>query len=271
MRQSRMIAIGAALRNALGCGLGLMLAACGGSSESSGQAPPGTEGPNSGIGRAWISSPSQTGTYTTVERTVRLKGGSFTPPGSTCPTWTGVLPPGFSVTWSNALNRCNGTAFTSLNCVTIVLATWDTGDFIPLDLGANVITVTADDGAGNVGRDTITVTRVLDTTPPTVVAVSPVSGSTGVGLDAVVVVTFSEAMDPTSITADSITLGVQGGQPVAATVTYDVLYQRATLTPSAHLAPATTYVFTVTPAARDKGGGNPLAAAVVSTFGTGSG
>jgi hypothetical protein len=146
--------------------LALLLNGCGDTNESSGKAPTvGTEGPNIGVGRAWISSPSAMGTFETDRNTVRLKGGSFTPPGSTCPGLVGVLPPGFMVTWTNALNGRSGGAVTSLNCAVIVVAGWDTGDYVLLDVGANTIQVTADDGAGNVGRDKIVVTRVPDTTP----------------------------------------------------------------------------------------------------------
>ena len=50
-------------------------------------------------------------------------------------------------------------------------------DNIALAMGANVITVTAVDGAGNESTDTITVTRT-DGTPPTVVITAPTSGAT---------------------------------------------------------------------------------------------
>jgi hypothetical protein len=50
---------------------------------------------------------------------------------------------------------------------------------IALTLGANVITVSAHDAAGNIGQDTITVTyAITDTTAPTVVITSPTSDAT---------------------------------------------------------------------------------------------
>ena len=211
------------IRNRMGLilSLTLLIAGCGGSSPSGAETYVGTEGPNSGIGRVWINSPSQAGTYTTADNTIRLKGGSFTPPGSTCPNWTGVLPPGFTVTWFNDLNGRSGAAFPSLSCVTIVIASWDTGDYVPLDVGADTIHVTADDGAGNVGRDKIVVTRVLDVIPPTVVSVSPTNGSTGVTLGAVLSVVFSESMNSGTINATTITLADDAGQIVPTTVSYD--------------------------------------------------
>lgn len=251
--------------------LALLFSACGNSGSESGNQQPyvGTEGPNSGIGRAWISSPSQTGNHTTADSTIRLKGGSYTPPGSTCPTWTGVLPPGFTVTWCNDLNGRSGPAFPSLSCVTIVIAGWDTGDYVPLDLGVNTIHVTASDSAGNVGRDKIVVTRILDVTPPTVVSVSPLNGAIGVRVDSTPFVTFSEDMNPTTINAASITLTDQAGLPVPATVAYDAQYFYATVTPTALLQPSTNYTLTVTTAVRDRTGDNPLPAPYIASFTTG--
>jgi len=56
----------------------------------------------------------------------------------------------------------------------------DDGDVIPLTLGANTITVTCTDGAGNEGSDSVTVTRNSppDTTDPVVTITAPVDGST---------------------------------------------------------------------------------------------
>jgi hypothetical protein len=249
--------------------LSLLISGCGGGDAPGEATYEGTEGPNSGVGSVWISSPSSNGSYTTAESTIRLKGGSFTPPGSTCPSVTGVLPPAFSVTWFNDLNGKSGAAFTSLSCATIVIASWDTGDYVPLEVGANTIHVTADDGAGNIGRDKIVVTRVLDVTPPTVVSVVPTDGSMGVGLGALPYVTFSESMNPGTITAATITLADGAGLVVPATVTYDDQYFRALLTTTTQLSPNTRYTLTVTTAVRDRTGGNPLAAAYVSSFTTG--
>jgi len=246
----------------------LLLAGCGGG-EGSGPPPTvGTEGPNSGVGRAWISSPSQTGTYQTDRTTVRLQGGSFTPAGATCPGWVGVLPPGYSVMLSNDANGRSWPASASLNCVTIILTTWDAG-LVPLEVGANTLHVTADDSAGNVGRDRIVVTRVPDTTPPTVVQASPGNGWTGVSRNATPYVQFSEAMDSTTLNATTLTLTDDTGAPVPSGVTYDPSLLMATLTPNSTLAPTTTYRVTVTTGVRDYPGGNPLKDPFVFAFTTG--
>lgn len=152
--------------------------------------------------------------------------------------------------------------------MTIILTTWDAGS-CPLELGANTIQVTADDGAGNVGRDRIVVTRAPDTTPPTVVQASPGDGWTGVTRYLTAYVQFSEPMDSTTVTAATLTLADAAGVPVASTVTYDASLLMATLTPSVTLAPTTSYRITVTTAVRDYPGGNPLKEPYVVAFTTG--
>lgn len=139
----------------------VIVAGCGSDNGESGSDPlSSTRGPDSGYGSLWIVSPSNTGSYQTTLATVGLKGGSFVPEGASCPNWTGVLPPNFKVTWFNSANGATGVAFPSLGCVLVVINAWETGNYIPLSVGDNRITVTADDSYGNTGRDTIVVTRL---------------------------------------------------------------------------------------------------------------
>jgi hypothetical protein len=245
----------------------LLLAGCGGGGSNSPPPYVGTEGPNSGVGRAWISEPSQTGSYQTDRTTVRLQGGSFTPAGATCPGYAGVLPPGYTVTCTNQLNGRTWSANAGLNCVTVVFTYWDAG-FVPLDVGVNTITVTADDGKGNVGRDTIRITRVPDTTSPTVVSSSPGNGGTGVSRYGDLFVTFSEAMDSATLNATTILLADEGGNSVPLAVSYGSS-DYVTISPSIVLAASTTYRLTVTTGVRDYPGGNPLKAPYVVAFTTG--
>lgn len=103
-----------------------------------------------------------------------------------------------------------------------------------------------------------------DTTPPTVQAVLPGNGSSGVATNTAVRATFSEALQAASVSTATFELRDNAGQPVAAQVGYDGVTFSATLTPSALLAPNTTYTATL------RGGsggtavldlaGNPLAA-----------
>ena len=71
------------------------------------------------------------------------------------------------VTWTNSLGG-SGTATGTTS--------W-TVSGIALQLGANVLTVTARDAAGNTATDTVTVTR-SDTTPPTATITAPTSNPT---------------------------------------------------------------------------------------------
>ena len=132
--------------------------------------------------------------------------------------------------------------------------------------------LTASDGAGNVGRDTIIVTRLPDTTPPTVVSVSLSRGGTGstnIGRSTSVTVMFSEAMDQATIDATTFTLDDGANNPVPAAVGYDPFSLSATLQPSSLLASSTTYQVTVTTGVRDASGGNALISPYTLSFTTG--
>lgn len=102
-----------------------------------------------------------------------------------------------------------------------------------------------------------------DTSPPDVVAINVAAGATCVALDQKIKVTFDEQMD--SLTINPSTFFITG---VAGAVTFDVVSQTATLTPSANLAANTTFTINVTTGAKDLGG-VPLAAPFKQTFTTG--
>jgi Bacterial Ig-like domain len=101
-----------------------------------------------------------------------------------------------------------------------------------------------------------------DTSPPDIVAINVAGGATCVPLDQKIKVTFNEAMD--SLTINPSTFFIEG---VAGAVTYDVISQTATFTPSANLAANTTFTIKVTTGAKDMGG-VPLAAPFHQTFTT---
>jgi hypothetical protein len=88
-----------------------------------------------------------------------------------------------------------------------------------------------------------------DTSAPYVIAVNLVAGATCVPQNQKILATFDEQMD--SLTINPSTFLIVG---VTATVTYDVVTQTATLTPSANLAANTTYTLMVTAGAKDMGG-----------------
>ena len=81
---------------------------------------------------------------------------------------------------------------------------------------------------------------------PRVTGTSPAAGATGVARTANVTATFSEAMNATTISATTFTLVKSGTTtPVGASVSYDAQAKKATLNPSADLAPGATYTATV--------------------------
>ena len=100
-------------------------------------------------------------------------------------------------------------------------------------------------------------------------SVTPAAGSTGLVIAGKVTATFSEAMAPATINSTTFEL-LDGATPVPATVTYDPLTAKATLTPTAGLIYAKTYT------ARIRGGaagvkdmsGRSLAADYIWTFST---
>jgi hypothetical protein len=108
-----------------------------------------------------------------------------------------------------------------------------------------------------------TTRATTDSSPPRIVAVNVAAGATCLPLDQKISVTFDEQMD--SLTINPSTFFIQG---VAGAVTFDVLSQKATFTPSAPLAANTTFTITVTTGAKDLGG-VPLAAPFHQTFTTG--
>ncbi len=108
-----------------------------------------------------------------------------------------------------------------------------------------------------------TTRATTDTSPPDLVAINVAAGATCVPLDQKIKVTFDEQMD--SLTINPSTFFITG---VAGAVTFDVVSQTATLTPSANLAANTTFTINVTTGAKDLGG-VPLAAPFHQTFTTG--
>jgi hypothetical protein len=94
-----------------------------------------------------ISDPTLNSTYTTTNSTITLDG-------SADDSVSGIS----SVAWSNDRGE-NGTAIGTVS--------WSISS-ISLSIGDNIITVTATDGAGNTGTDTITVPYAIPTMPTAV-------------------------------------------------------------------------------------------------------
>jgi hypothetical protein len=84
----------------------------------------------------------------------------------------------------------------------------------------------------------------------TVSSSTPADGATGVQRDAKVTATFSRAVDAATVTTANFTLKAPDGTVVPASVAYDSSAIKATLTPSAPLAAATTYTVALSNAIR---------------------
>ena len=108
-----------------------------------------------------------------------------------------------------------------------------------------------------------TTRATTDKSPPDVFAINVAASATCVPLGQKIAVTFDEQMD--SLTINSNTVFIAG---VAGSVTYDVVNQIATFTPTTNLAQNTKYTIMVTTGVQDMGG-VPMAAAYSQTFTTG--
>lgn len=110
---------------------------------------------------------------------------------------------------------------------------------------------------------TFTTRATIDKSPPDVSAVNLAAGAICVPLTQSITVTFDEQMD--SLTINPNTVLIEG---VAGTVTYDVVNQNATFTPTASLSPNTKYTIMVTTGVADMAEVH-LAAPYTQTFTTG--
>src|SRR5262249_44642704 len=95
--------------------------------------------------------------------------------------------------------------------------------------------------ATNYWVDVVFTTGPVDTTPPTVTSVTPAAGAANVALTTVVTATFSEMMSSSSINTGTFQLRDGSGSLVTAQVVPGGETPTATLTPTAALAPGTTY------------------------------
>lgn len=124
---------------------------------------------------------------------------------------------------------------------TLNLAGWSTQSTsypsgIPLQMGANSIRVSVED-ADHIGSSDITVTRVVDTTPPSVFAVDPEPDGT---YSWRIVVYLGEQLDPQRV-AGSLEVFDNNGQPVAGTTVYDPLKLNLEWRPESSLTSGAAY------------------------------
>ena len=176
---------------------------------------------------ASITAPTSTPTHTTGATTLTL--------GGTAADNVAVT----QVRWTNSRGG-SGTASGTTS--------W-TATGIALQLGANVLTVTAHDAAGNTGTATLTVTRT-DTTAPTVSVTSPVAGAAVTGTITVTAsATDNVGVAGVQFKLDGANLGAED-----VTAPYSVSWSSSSAINGNH---------TLTAVARDAAGNSATSAAVV--------
>ena len=106
---------------------------------------------------------------------------------------------------------------------------------IPLRMGSNEIQVTAG-GFNSPGNARLTVTRVMDITPPVVHSVFPEPGGTG----SIIAVYVEEQLDPASVSSAFLVVD-NNGQPAPGVSEFDPLELTVSWRPQPSLNPATNY------------------------------
>jgi len=110
-----------------------------------------------------------------------------------------------------------------------------------------------------------------DKTAPTVISVKPNYGTVGISPDTKIEATFSEPVRASSVTDSTFKLAnAADNTPVLADVSLSDDGTIATLTPTAHLSPSTSYKATVTTGLKDLAG-NKIASEETWTFTSGGG
>ena len=252
----------------LAVGACLALSACGGGGGEDND--PNALPPNQGSGWITISGPSTTTTVTAL-----ISGEAFVSPKHWHCCSGNATDTAVTVHWANDTTGASDSATQTVSENTIFGVLFMNHYWrakVPIVLGSNVITATAQDADGNVGYARLTVTRTPDTTPPTVDLTSPADGASGVPLDANLSVEFDEPMDPNTVNAGSFLLFDSNNNPIPGTVTYTgyTAWGAARLNPTNLLIGGTTYTAKITRQARDLAGNNALASDFVWSFSTGS-
>lgn len=197
--------------------------------------------------------------FETDQSVIHLSGSSFAPESNCKPNIGGppCLPafPGNNVRWENNSNGLAGSGAGSYAVLatvalpqpgwylvgTLEVAGWSTQNAtyqtgIPLKMGANSIRVSVED-RDHIGSSEITVTRVVDTTPPTVYSVDPAPNGTFYYR---VLIYLAEQLDPQRV-AGTLEVVDSNGQPVAGAIVYDALKLTLEWRPGASLTPGATY------------------------------
>ncbi len=209
-----------------------------------------------------MAEPMSGDSYVTDQSAMYFFGRSFEPKSESCsdPLFADpsssipYLDGGYIINWTNLTNGSSASG--SANCMPGIISgkltvRWNTFKVlpaylltypigIPLDMGANMVRVSASDASLD-GATQITVTRVPDVTVPEVHSVEPVDGET---FSFRIVVYFEEQIEPTSVTGALLILD-ENAQPVVGTTVYDSADLTVSWRPDFALEAGKTYTASV--------------------------
>jgi Ice-binding-like/Bacterial Ig-like domain len=167
----------------------------------------------------------------------------------------------FTVTCSAPCASPVAGTVTYINNTATFTPTGNSGKFLPSTLYTSTITTGAKDLAGNalvsgLIQNPWSWTTGLGPTfaAPTVILTNPFDGASSVPVTQTIKATFNEPMNQFTMIPANFTLETASGVPVAGTVSYDVLNNIATFSPTASLTLNTDYKATVTSGAKDLAG-----------------
>ncbi len=233
--------------------LATILSACGGGGDGDSSAPVDPNAPTRvGAGRVEITTPG-TSTFTTESVAVNVGGDAFISPTLFRCCSGSATDTAVSVTWSSSAGGGGAASQSAQYCqfffgpFFLCGHTWAVD--VPLVMGANQITITATDGAGNTGTDRVTITRTPETAPPVVKATSPAQGATNVAINASITADFSELLAAATINSSTFLLKDSSNNPISGTVSYT--NPRATFTPTGPLQGSQTFTATITTGVTD--------------------
>jgi len=245
----------------------LLAAGCGGSDGS------GNPSQEPKFGTVSVNEPvNNNRTYTTRAPSVEIRGTAYTAPDDLdCAT---SQPIQLAMEWRNAATGQSGRGGIQTRCESSFLGTlpvtrWGISHgSIDLGFGLNMITISVSGGSRS-GNATITVNRVADMTPPSIISRSPVAGATDFAVNSKLAVTFSEEMLRSSLTGERFRIEDAAGLVVDGLLGYAADNNQWTLEPASPLAYSTTYTVTIDGSVEDRFGGNTMGADVTWSFTTG--
>jgi hypothetical protein len=192
------------------------------------------------------------GSYVTDQNAIHLRGISSAVEDDGCPEPTlglggpicfPTFPYNYGMGWINSTNGASGNgnvAFIRLPNDPVGWSTYDPKGVtigyadpkgVPLEMGSNTIQINTGN-SGLRGNAQITITRVVDVTPPTVHHIDTYRSR--------IVVFFSEQLDPASIVS-AINVFDINAQPIPGTSEFNPLKLEAIWRPQSNLSPASSY------------------------------